>query len=193
MRCSKQSIYHCPFTTDEYNNNEKDLIIGKFDSGGSTSGLSTLGVGSRLHGTSIPGGGLLARNTAGGGGDTSTELLSNYKSHPGSVMAGGGGAIITDFDSVSQLSQKMYTNPMGNHKTTSVGMGGGGSGNMTIGDLANLETSDTSVIDYNLVNEEIRYRANLDNMYKKGILLCLNIFELQDSCILILLSCYCKN
>ena len=51
---------------------------------------------------------------------------------------------------------------------TSGGIGGSG-GNMTIGDLANLETSDTSVIDYNLVNEEMKYRANLDNMYKKGI------------------------
>ena len=145
---------------DEYNNNEKDLIIG---SGGSTSGLSTVGVGSRLHGTSITGG-LLGSNTAGG---TSTEFLSNYKSLPGSVMAGGGGGgMTTDFDSVSQLSQKAYTNAMATTRATG---GIGGSGSIAIGDLANLETSDTSVIDYNLVNEEMKYRANLDNMYKKGI------------------------
>ena len=132
-------------------------------SGGSTSGLSTIGVGSRLHGTSITGG-LLGGNTAGG---TSTELLSNYKSHPGSVMAGGGGGgITTDFDSISQLSQKAYTNTIA--ATRTIGSGGGGGSNIAIGDLANLETSDTSVIDYNLINEEIKYRANLDNMYKKG-------------------------
>ena len=142
------------------------MIIG---SGGSTSGLSgTIGIGSRLHGTSITGG-PLGSNTAGG---TSTEMLSNYKSHPGSVLAGGGGGgITTDFDSVSQLSQKAYTNTMAQIPRTSGGIGGGSGGNMTIGDLANLETSDTSVIDYNLVNEEMKYRANLDNMYKKGILL----------------------
>ena len=139
------------------------MIIG---SGGSTSGLSTIGIGSRLHGTSITGG-LLGSNTAGG---TSTEMLSNYKSHPGSILAGGvgGGGITTDFDSVSQLSQKAYTNTTAVPRTTGAVVAGGA--NMTIGDLANLETSDTSVIDYNLVNEEMKYRANLDNMYKKGIL-----------------------
>ena len=147
------------YSTDEFNNNEKDLIIG---SGGSTSGLSTIGIGSRLHGTSIAGG-IQYSNTAGG---TSTELLSNYKSHPGSVLAGagGGGGITTDFDSVSQLSQKAYSN-MAIPRTTS---GGATGNNIALGDLTNLETSDTSVIDYNLVNEEMKYRANLDNMYKKG-------------------------
>ena len=162
------SFFLFRFYLDEYNNNEKDLIIG---SGGSTSGLSTLGIGSRLHGTSITGGGLIGSNTAGG---TSTELLSNYKSHPGSVMAGGGGGggITTDFDSVSQLSQKAYTNTMIPPKTSSGGIGGSTVGNtergIPISEMINLETSDTSVIDYNLVNEEIKYRANLDNMYKKG-------------------------
>ena len=94
-------------------------------------------------------------------------MLSNYKSHPGSVLAGtgGGGGITTDFDSVSQLSQKAYSNTMAIPKTTS---GAAGSNNMALGDLTNFETSDTSVIDYNLVNEEMKYRANLDNMYKKG-------------------------
>ena len=151
-------------SSDEFNNNEKDLIIG---SGGSTSGLSTIGLGSRLHGTSIAGG-IQYSNTAGG---TSTELLSNYKSQPGSVLAGagGGGGITTDFDSVSQLSQKAYSNTMAIPRTTSVGAP---SNNIGLGDLTNLETSDTSVIDYNLVNEEMKYRANLDNMYKKGMLRC---------------------
>ena len=143
------------------------MKVGIIGSGGSTSGLSTVGVGSRLHGTSITGG-LLGGNTAGGG--TSTELLSNYKSQPGSVMAsGGGGGITTDFDSISQLSQRAYnyTNTIPTTRTIGGGGGGGGS-NMAIGDLTNLETSDTSVIDYNLINEEMKYRANLDNMYKKG-------------------------
>ena len=85
---------------------------------------------------------------------------------------GGGGGITTDFDSVSQLSQKAYTNTMIPPKTSSGGIGGSTVGNtergIPISEMINLETSDTSVIDYNLVNEEIKYRANLDNMYKKG-------------------------
>ena len=80
--------------------------------------------------------------------------------------AGGGGGITTDFDSVSQLSQKAYSNTMAIPRTTA---GASGSNNIVLGDYANLETSDTSVIDYNLVNEEMKYRKNLDNMYKKGI------------------------
>ena len=80
--------------------------------------------------------------------------------------AGGGGGITTDFDSVSQLSQKAYSNTMAIPRTTA---GVSGSNNIVLGDYANLETSDTSVIDYNLVNEEMKYRKNLDNMYKKGI------------------------
>ena len=133
-------------------------------SGGSTSGLST-GVGSRLYGTSVTGA-LLGGNTTTAGERSSTELLSNYKSQPGSVMAGGGGGLITDFDSISQLSQKAYMNTIEATKTT---QGGEGVSNIAIGNLTNLETSDTSVIDYNLINEEMKYRKNLDNMYKKGM------------------------
>ena len=89
--------------------------------------------------------------------------------------AGGGGGITTDFDSVSQLSQKAYSN-MAIPRTTS---GGATGNNIALGDLTNLETSDTSVIDYNLVNEEMKYRANLDNMYKKGKLIHFWHFYLQ--------------
>ena len=124
--------------------------------------MSTLGGGSRLYGTSGTAG-LLGGNTGGG---TSMELLSNYKSQGGSLLGGGGGGgggITTDLDSISQLSQKAYTNT--NVVTSRTGGGGGGK---LIGDLTNLETSDTSVIDYNLINEEMKYRANMENMYKKG-------------------------
>ena len=102
---------------------------------------------------------MLGGNTGGG---TSMELLSNYKSQGGSLLGGGGG-ITTDLDSISQLSQKAYTNT--NVVTSRTGGGGGGK---LVGDLTNLETSDTSVIDYNLINEEMKYRANIENMYKKG-------------------------
>ena len=106
---------------------------------------------------------MLGGNTGGG---TSMELLSNYKSQGGSLLGGGGGGggITTDLDSISQLSQqKAYTNT--NVLTSRTGGGGGGK---LVGDLTNLETSDTSVIDYNLINEEMKYRANIENMYKKG-------------------------
>ena len=95
-----------------------------------------------------------------GGGGTSTEVLSNYKLQQGGSLLGGGGGIggtTTEFDSISQLSQKAYSNALA---TTRVGGG----------DLTNLETSDTSLIDYNITNEQMKYRANVENMYKKGML-----------------------
>ena len=105
-----------------------------------------------------------------GGGGTSTEVLSNYKLQQGGSLLGGGGGIggtTTEFDSISQLSQKAYSNALA---TTRVGGVGDRMDRIGGGDLTNLETSDTSLIDYNITNEQMKYRANVENMYKKGML-----------------------
>ena len=70
-------------------------------------------------------------------------------------------------DSMSQISRALRTSTAAAAAAaaaTSRGGGGAGGGGTTT-DLG--ETSDTSVIDFNIINDDMKYR-NLENMYKKG-------------------------
>ena len=70
-------------------------------------------------------------------------------------------------DSMSQISRALRTSTAAAAAAaaaTSRGGGGVGGGGTTT-DLG--ETSDTSVIDFNIINDDMKYR-NLENMYKKG-------------------------
>ena len=69
-------------------------------------------------------------------------------------------------DSMSQISRALRTSTAAAAAAAAAATsrgGGGGAGTTT--DLG--ETSDTSVIDFNIINDDMKYR-NLENMYKKG-------------------------
>ena len=85
-------------------------------------------------------------------------------------------------DSMSQISRALRTSTAAAAAAaaaTSRGGGGAGGGGTTT-DLG--ETSDTSVIDFNIINDDMKYR-NLENMYKKGqtsFFVCLYVLDKKE-------------